>query len=206
MKDKIIRIHWSQPLSFNDAIKSEASKVQGLYYITRIFGNKETSLYLGIATKNNTIRNRLKGHNEHWLYMYRGKICVRIGTIIYPKNLSFDIKNRLIDHAESAILFEPKHKKLFPENVCKRNSYTYSDLFRIENVGDIFQLSPKIRMHEHEEAPNSEFDNQYSLINRWANDKNPVGVNGRPTRFGKDKIKIRKVDSIEKALGIKGKK
>ncbi len=121
--------------------------------------------------------------------MYRGKICVRIGTIIYPKNLSFDIKNRLIDHAESAILFEPKHKKLFPEN-----------------VGDIFQLSPKIRMHEHEEAPNSEFDNQYSLINRWANDKNPVGVNGRPTGFGKDKIKIRKVDSIEKALGIKGKK
>lgn len=155
MKDKIIRINWSDPLPFNEAINSELSKTQGLYYITRVFGSKETSLYLGIATKNNTIHNRLKGHNERWLYMYRCKIYVRIGTIVYPKCSDSDEKTKIIDHAESAILFEPIHANLFPENVCKRKSYTYSDLYRIENIGNTFQLSPKIRMYEHEEAPNS---------------------------------------------------
>ena len=145
MKDKVIRINWSKPLVFDDAIISDLSNQQGLYYISRVFGHKETSLYLGIATNNNTIRNRLKAHSDSWLYFYRGKKLVRIGEIIYPKNANKSI----IEHAESAILFE--QSKMFCENTCKTKTYSYEELYRIENVGDIFELKPKIRMHEHPE-------------------------------------------------------
>ena len=53
MRDKIIRIHWSKALELDEAINNVASDTQGLYYISRMFGKKETTLYLGIATKNN---------------------------------------------------------------------------------------------------------------------------------------------------------
>ena len=151
MRDRIIRIHWSDPIQFDDAIKSDATKIQGLYYITRVFGNKETSLYVGIATKNNTIKHRLEWHRDSWLYEYRGKKYVRIGTIVYPNLDDMYENSMIIDHAESAILLEPKHKKLFAKNIGKRKTYTYSELYRIENIGNIFELQEKIRMHEHED-------------------------------------------------------
>ena len=118
MRDKIIRINWNKALPLEDAIASDLSNTQGLYYISRIFGNKETSLYLGIATQHNTIRNRLKNHSEHWLNLYRGKIYVRLGHIIYPRNHDAS----MIDHAESAILYE--QKEVFFENTSKTKTFT----------------------------------------------------------------------------------
>lgn len=144
MRDKIIRINWNKALSIDEAIQSELSDTQGLYYISRLFGTKETSLYLGIATRHNTIRHRLSEHRDSWLKHYRGKIYVRLGHIIYPKYPDASV----IDHAESAILYE--QKDVFFENTSKTKSYSYTDLYRIENEGDIFELKPSIRMHEHE--------------------------------------------------------
>ncbi len=144
MRDKIIIINWRKALPLEQAISSDLSNTQGLYYISRVFGNKETSLYLGIATQHNTIRNRLKDHSEHWLNLYRGQIYVRLGHVIYPKNPDASI----IDHAESAILYE--QKDVFFENTSKTKTYTYTDLYRIENEGDIFELKAKIRMHDQE--------------------------------------------------------
>lgn len=150
MRDKLIRIYWNNPIPFDEALKSELTKTQGLYYITRKFGAKETSLYLGISRYNNTIRHRLESHRDKWLYEYRGQIYIRTGHVVYPKNIDTDELASIIDHAESAILYEPEHKNLFPENVSKRNSYSYTELYRIENEGNIYQLKSKIRMHEHE--------------------------------------------------------
>lgn len=146
MRDKIIRIHWSKALPIDEVIESDISNSQGLYYISRVFGSKETSLYLGIATKNNTIRHRLKAHRDSWLTLYRGKINVRVGEVIYPRKADAQI----IDHAESAILYE--QSDIFIENTDKTKGYTYLDLYRIENEGDIFELKPSIRMHEHDES------------------------------------------------------
>ena len=144
MRDKIIRINWNEALLIDDAIASELSNTQGLYYISRVFGSKETSLYLGIATKNNTIRHRLNGHKCSWLKQYRGKIYVRIGHVIYPSKCD----ETIIDHAESAIVYE--QKDIFYENTSKTKSYSYSNLYRIENIGDFFELKPIIRMHDQE--------------------------------------------------------
>ena len=149
MRDKIIRIHWSEPMLLEDAIQSDLAQKQGLYYITRIFGKNETSLYLGKATKNNTIKHRLISHRDNWLFKYRGKKYVRIGRIVYPKTSDIYENEKLIDHAERAILYDKAHSKLFPENIQNRKRYTSTDLYRIENEGDIFQLNSSIRMQEH---------------------------------------------------------
>ncbi len=143
MRDKIIRIHWNKPLPLDEAISSDLAKTQGLYYLTRVFEEKETSLYIGVATNNNIISRRLKSHRRDWLNLYKGKIYVRIGSVVYPR----EVTRSIIEHAESAILFEMSD--VFYENTDKTQSYTYTDLYRIENEGDIFELKPEIRMHEH---------------------------------------------------------
>ena len=140
MRDKIIRIHWAPPVLIEDAILSPLSKKPGLYYITRLFGTNETSIYIGKATR--TIRERLRSHTD-WVHNYRGKIHVRIGQIIYPVQVDAD----LIDHAESALIYQ--HGAILTDNTDKRNSYSYSDLYRIENIGDCFELDSSIRMHAH---------------------------------------------------------
>ena len=63
---------------------------------------------------------------------------------MYPK--SHD--DSIIDHAESAILYE--QSDVFYENTCKIKSYSYTEVYRIENEGDIFELKSRIRMHEQE--------------------------------------------------------
>ena len=144
MRDKIIRIQWSNPIELSEALEDETANVQGLYYITRVFGANETSLYLGIATGENTVKRRLYDHKKKWLNLYCGKIYVRVGKVIYPR----EYDDSIIDHAESAILYEQSN--VFYENTCKTKSYSYTELYRIENEGDIFELKHKIRMQEQE--------------------------------------------------------
>ena len=141
MRDKIIRILWLDPIEVDSAIESEASLNPGLYYITRIWGENETSLYIGKASR--TIRERLIDHKKLWLHLYRGKLMVRIGQIIYPHSPDAT----LIDHAESALIFE--HSEILTDNTDKRNTYSYSELYQIQNTGNIGMLKEKIRMHEH---------------------------------------------------------
>lgn len=141
MRDKIIRIYWADPLPVDDAIESDESLCSGVYYITRVFNGHETSRYIGKAS--NTIRERLKEHRKEWLHRVRGQILVRMGTITYPKDADADI----IDHAESALIYE--HKDILVDNTDKRNSYSYSELYQVQNTGNIGELKDKIRMHEH---------------------------------------------------------
>lgn len=138
MRDRVIRIIWSDPIPIQEAIMSEGTTCEGLYYITRLYGEKEESLYLGQSSK--SVKSRLTSH-LYWTDLYRGKINVRVGKIIYPRKYTPD----LLDHAESAIIYE--HGNLFFENTCKVKSYSYFDLYRIENMGNIHHINPVIRMH-----------------------------------------------------------
>jgi uncharacterized protein YxjI len=140
MRDKIIRIHWAEPQLIEDAIASPLSMNPGLYYITRLFGSKETSLYIGKSAY--SVRKRLLSHDRHWVHDYRGKIFIRIGQVIYPVHPDAEI----IDHAESALIYE--HRNILTDNTDKLYSYSYSELFHIENKGNIFELKPSFRMHD----------------------------------------------------------
>lgn len=141
MRNKIIRILWSDPVLLDEAIESTDSLQPGLYYITRFLNNKETSLYIGKATR--TIRERLINHRKEWLSNRYGKKYVRIGKIIYPYCVDPDI----IDHAESALIFE--HGNLLLDNTNKITSYSYSELYQVHNVGNLGELKDIVRMHTH---------------------------------------------------------
>lgn len=141
MRDKIIRIRWSEPMLIDEAIELEDSRHPGLYYITRMLHGKETSLYIGKATR--TIRERLICHRKDWLSNRYGEKNVRLGIIIYPNNVDSEI----IDHAESALIFE--HSDLLVDNTDKTNTYSYSELYQIQNIGNIGELKEIVRMHKH---------------------------------------------------------
>lgn len=141
MRDKIIRIRWSDPMLVDEAIESKDSLQPGLYYITRVLHEKEKSLYIGKATR--TIRERLINHRKEWLSNRYGEKHVRIGSIIYPHNVDSEI----IDHAESAVIFE--HGNILIDNTDKIQTYSYSELYQIQNIGNLGELKEVIRMHNH---------------------------------------------------------
>jgi len=141
MRDKIIRIRWSDPLPVDDAIEHKDSLYPGLYYITRVLHGKETSLYIGKATR--TIRERLISHRKEWLSNRYGEKNIRLGRIIYPNNTDSEI----IDHAESALIFE--HGDILIDNTDKIKTYSYSELYQIQNIGNLCDLKKVIRMHNH---------------------------------------------------------
>ena len=141
MRDKIIRIQWSEPMLVDEMIASEESLYPGLYFITRKLHGKETSLYIGKATR--TIRERLKDHRKDWLSNRYGDKYVRAGRIIYP----YLVDSETIDHAESALIFE--HSELLLDNTDKTKTYSYTELYQIQNIGNTGELKPLIRMHNH---------------------------------------------------------
>ncbi len=141
MRDMIIRIHWTDPISVEEAISHPDALSPGLYYITRLWNGHISSLYIGKASR--TIRERLIDHEKHWLHNRPGKRFVRLGIIVYPLHPDSEI----IDHAESALIFE--HGDILLDNTDKIKTYSYSDLYQIQNTGNIGQLKPVIRMHEH---------------------------------------------------------
>ncbi|MGN1123673.1 MAG: hypothetical protein ACI4RR_04960 [Eubacterium sp.] len=144
-----MHIEWSKPQLIQDVIDNLNGEL-GLYYITREYNGVEHSLYLGKSSAD--IKNRLTSHNDGWLReYYRNKIYVRIGKITYPKNITSD----MIDDAESALIYEHGLSdfgtKILIENSSKIKSYSYTNLYRIRNNGDIFQLRPIVDMSCHPE-------------------------------------------------------
>lgn len=141
LRKKLIRILWSSPLRIDDAIASPITLNCGLYYITRVWGSRETSLYIGKATR--TVRERLVSHKLDWLHLDRGGLFVRVGKFMYPRNIDVTI----IDHAESALIFD--HRDILQENTDKRLSYSYTDIYQIVNTGNIGALHPLVDMYGH---------------------------------------------------------
>lgn len=148
MRNKIIRVHWADPRPIDDVISSLPDDAIGLYYITRICRGKESSLYIGESIS--SIKSRLLSH-KNWVHGYsRSEIFVRIGRIVYPKQ---EVDNAIL-HAEKALIFEHgQHGTgILIENTVSTSSYSYTDIFKIINEGNRFELLPEVDMQNHEEA------------------------------------------------------
>ena len=148
MRSKIIRVHWADPRPIDDMISSLPDDAIGLYYITRICRGKETSLYIGESIS--SIKSRLLSH-KNWVHGYsRSEIFVRIGKVVYPKH---NVDNAIL-HAEKALIFEHgQHGAgILIENTVSTSSYSYTDIFKIINEGNRFELLPEVDMQNHEEA------------------------------------------------------
>ena len=146
MRSKIIRVHWADPRPIDDVISSLPDDAIGLYYITRICRGKETSLYIGESIS--SIKSRLLSH-KNWVHGYsRSEIFVRIGKVVYPKH---NVDNAIL-HAEKALIFEHgQHGAgILIENTVSTSSYSYTDIFKILNEGNRFELLPEVDMQNHE--------------------------------------------------------
>lgn len=124
MNIKMITIHWSYPLLYENIIYSNRINNKGIYYVSRKFGSKETLLYIGKT--NSSFHSRLNAH-KYWINQYRGKVYVRLGTIISPKNCN----DSVIKDVESALIYEMKPF----ENTDKLNGYCYFNECKIINTG-----------------------------------------------------------------------
>lgn len=148
MRSKIIRVYWADPRPIDDVISSLPDDAIGLYYITRICRGKESSLYIGESIS--SIKSRLLSH-KNWVHGYsRSEIFVRIGRVVYPKH---NVDNAIL-HAEKALIFEHgQHGAgILIENTVSTSSYSYTDIFKIINEGNRFELLPEVDMQNHEEA------------------------------------------------------
>lgn len=147
MRTKIIRVCWDNPQPIDDVIDRLPDNKIGLYYITRRFNGKESSLYIGESVS--SIKNRLRSHKK-WVHEYsHSQIFVRIGSIVYPKQ---NVESA-IQHAEKALIFEHGQygTKILVENTVSTSGYTYTDVFKIINEGNRFELSAEVDMNDHED-------------------------------------------------------
>lgn len=145
----LIKIHWRDPAPIDEVISTLGDHEIGLYYITRRYNGREKSLYLGESVS--SIKNRLKSHKD-WVHGYsHSKIYVRIGKIVYPTNI--DLVDA-IHHAEKALIFEhgPLGSNVLFENTVSTKSYTYTDIYRIINEGNRFELKPEVDMNNHDDV------------------------------------------------------
>jgi hypothetical protein len=137
MKIKNIKIEWSYPVSYAKSLEHDLSSENGLYQISRLFGENETLLYIGIVkSPNRTFKERLIEH-EYWIKECRGAIKIRFGIIQGKQGLQ--INSQLIEDAESVLIYELKPVK----NTQKISSYSINKDLKIENIG-YKGFSPKI--------------------------------------------------------------
>ena len=145
----LITIHWSNPAPIDEVINTLGDHEIGLYYITRRYNGREKSLYLGESIS--SIKSRLKSHKD-WVHGYsHSKIYVRIGKITCTTDI--DIVDA-IHHAEKALIFEHGSlgSNVLFENTVSTKSYTYTDIYRIINEGNRFELKPEVDMNNHEDV------------------------------------------------------
>ncbi len=124
MHIKTIKINWSYPVLYSNIFSSDMINEKGLYYFSRKFGGKETLIYIGKTS--NSFYSRLHSH-KYWINEYRGKVFVRLGTIVSPK--IYD--DSIITDMESALIYEMKPF----ENTDKINGYYYVNECKIINTG-----------------------------------------------------------------------
>ncbi len=102
-----VTVNWTGPYSYEvlDDTKGHADDF-GLYAFSRVFGDSETLLYIGLAYWQ-TLFQRIGQHN--WIADVRGQIRVRMGVIVFDTGQKHSEK-RLKD-VEAALIYynQPLH-------------------------------------------------------------------------------------------------
>ncbi len=138
-----VTVDWSYPREFDSAYDSDKSYGQGLYQITRKFGENEKLLYIGIVKSPN--RDFYKRITEHlgWLNDVRGQKFFRFGSIMPCQGLTID--EQLIEEVESVVIYESQ-----PEyNEMKKNDYSTRHPIEVMNTGNYGFLPKLIDSNEH---------------------------------------------------------
>ncbi|HDX9577692.1 TPA: GIY-YIG nuclease family protein [Bacillus pseudomycoides] len=77
-----VNIRWFGAYDLDSLDGKQIIMNKGIYAIYRVYGGKETLIYIG-KTKRNFLK-RLKEHNKDWLWKVRGEIRIRFGVLEFP--------------------------------------------------------------------------------------------------------------------------
>ena len=131
-----IEIDWKYPRDYCNIDEHPFADCLGLYYISRIWGGKETVIYVGETLQ--AFKERIKQHNRcsDKYTQTRGKLIVRLGTIPNSFNFGNMNKKHFMMTLESAIIQNIKDKegvRLFNNRQVKKYTYHYD--LDIHNTG-----------------------------------------------------------------------
>jgi len=140
----IVHIRWFGAYSLDGFYNREIALNKGIYAIYRVYGGKETLIYIG-KTKRNFIQ-RLNEHNKEWLWNVRGQIKMRLGILEFPNGGKYSEK-KLAD-VESLLI--SWHRPV--ENTQYAKNYSGRPELEIINMGRRGLIDKKISTEDYELA------------------------------------------------------
>ncbi len=97
-----VHIRWFGAYSLDDFYNREITLNKGIYAIYRVYGGKETLLYIGKTKR--SFMQRINEHNKDWLGNVRGQIKIRLGILEFPNGGKYSEK-KLADVESLLILW-----------------------------------------------------------------------------------------------------
>lgn len=145
-----VEIHWGFPIPIESTYQNWKSQEQGLYYISRQFGDIETPIYIGKTEQG--FNKRLEQHIKKKANFLdkRGQKYIRMGTIVKPLDISRYELSRLLLTIESAIITEVN--QIINYSLCNRSQigvYTRWYDLHIINSGKRVLIPRHIFNREH---------------------------------------------------------
>lgn len=131
-----IEIYWTYPRDYNNIGDHPWGDCLGIYYISRVWGGKETAIYVGKtlqAFKTRMYQHDLDGDDYT---TKRGRLKIRLGTIPQSFNFGRLNKDHFILTLESAIIQNIKDKS--GVNLCNKkqlNQCSYYYDLQIKSTG-----------------------------------------------------------------------
>lgn len=122
-----ITINWHGPYQLSRAHLPEIAEENGIYVITRKWGNSETLIYIGRTKRG--LYQRISEHEKSWLCDFRGCLQVRYGVLSLQLGQRFSLQ-RLADVEALLIVW---HKP--QENTVNKDYYYGRERLKVANIG-----------------------------------------------------------------------
>ena len=123
----IVQVRWYGPYRLDYFDSRDIASYNGIYAIYRVFGGKESLLYIGKTGR--SFKQRINEHNRNWLVDVRGEIKVRFGLLAYPNGKKHSIYK--LNDTESLLI----HWHSPSYNTLSRKWYRGRSTLTILNVG-----------------------------------------------------------------------
>ena len=131
-----VNVRWYGPYSIDTLMYKDISLERGLYAIYRVYGEKETLLYIGKTVR--SFIERISEHNKQWLWRVKGRIQIRIGLLEFTNGGKFTIQK--LSDIETLLILWHKPKENTSSTVYYNGRYN----LEVHNLGKRGLLERKV--------------------------------------------------------------
>lgn len=124
---ELVTIHWHGPYRVDNLALHDITLETGIYAISRIFGGRESLLYIGQTLRD--FEKRIGEHRRDWLNFERGQILIRCGTLEFESGRRYS--KRKLNDVESLLI--QWHKP--PRNTRDMKWYRGREFLSVLNSG-----------------------------------------------------------------------